>query len=159
MAFVAVVVAMTRKRVIASKGRLPWHIPQETRLYRSIVANGTVVMGRRTYLQMTKSWPGRRCVVVSSSGFKSPALDVCPDAEQAIDKARSYGDDVFVIGGATLYAATIGVVDRMYISYIKKDYDGDLFFPQFDEREWDVMDRRDYAEFEHVVYVRRRSKY
>ena len=151
---ISIVAAMTRKRVIARDGRLPWRIPEETALYRSITKDGTVIVGRRTFQGLSNAERGRHCVVLSRTLKEADGALVCRDVESAIKAALEIGDEVYIIGGASVYADAIKLADRMYISYIKKDYEGDIFFPEFGDKEWRVEKRTEYTEFEHVVYRR-----
>ena len=84
-------------------------------------------------------------------------IDVCKTIDEALEKARSYGKDIFIIGGSSIYKQTMPLADKMYISYVKKEYDGDVFFPEFDENAWNVENREDYPEFELVVYARKKN--
>ena len=151
---ISIVAAMTRKRVIARGGRLPWRIPKETTLYRSITKDGTVIVGRRTFYGLSNAERGRHCLVLSSTLKEADGALVCRDLGSAIKAALEIGDEIYVIGGASVYADAVKLADRMYISYIKKDYEGDLFFPEFSDKEWRVEKRTEYTEFEHVVYIR-----
>lgn len=145
---------MTDERVIGDRGRLPWKIPEEMRLFMKITAGATVIMGRKTF-DSVGILKGRKNIVISRALGKVDGADVCNGLMEGIEKARSYKREVFVIGGAEIFAEAIPIADKMYLSYIKKDYPGDAFFPEFDEAEWRVEERRDYREFEQVVYTRR----
>lgn len=151
---ISIVAAMTTNRVIARDGRLPWHIPEETELYRSITKDGTVIVGRRTFQGLSDAEMGRHCIVLSKTLERVDGARICKDLDSAIDAAIGMGDEIYIIGGASVYAEAIKRADRMYISYIKKDYEGDLFFPKFSNKEWRVEKRVEYTEFEHVVYRR-----
>ena len=151
---ISIVAAMTRKRVIARGGRLPWRIPKETTLYRSITKDGTVIVGRRTFYGLSNAERGRHCLVLSSTLKEADGALVCRDLGSAIKAALEIGDEMYIIGGASVYADAIKLAERMYISYIKKDYEGYLFFPEFSDKEWRVEKRTEYTEFEHVVYIR-----
>jgi dihydrofolate reductase len=149
---------MTWSRVIAKDGRIPWHIPEESRLYESIIARGTLIMGRKVFEEYGRPLPRRHNIIVSTTLAQVPGADVCRTFGKAVEKAREYKEDVFVIGGTRIYREALDIADCMRISYIREAYEGDTFFPQFDESEWDVAGRKEYPRFEHVVYVRRKKQ-
>lgn len=156
MARIAIVVAMASNRVIANGDRIPWDVKEDRELFRSLVKGKTAIMGHRTFDLMKPNLPGRRNIVVSSSEVVWPDVVSCRSVVDAIRIAQGYGDDIFVIGGASIYAQAIGLVDAMHISYIKGDYKGDKLFPIFDGSEWNVESRKEFRDFEYVVYSRKR---
>lgn len=156
--FVCIIAAMTRGRVLGYKGKLPWHIPEEIKLFRETTEGHTIIMGRKTYESYgSKPLPNRHNILVSRSIASAPGMDVCATIDDAIAKARSYGGDIFIIGGGEIFAQAVKVADRMYLSYVDGEYEGDTFFPEFDERQWLVESRVRYNGFERVVYVRRKE--
>ncbi|MGD0331043.1 MAG: dihydrofolate reductase [Nitrososphaeria archaeon] len=151
---ISLVAAMTRSKVIGNDDKLPWHIPKEMQRYKKLVAGGTVILGRKTFESM-KNIPGKHAILISRSIESVKGAEVCKSISEALKKARSYADaDVFIIGGASIFEHTIGIADRMYLSYIKKEYAGNKFFPSFDLSEWELESREDFPEFEYVVYSR-----
>lgn len=153
---IILVAAMTKDRVIGVDDSIPWHIPEEIRHYRSIVSAGTVVMGGGTYRLMKNSLPGKHNIAISKSLGITRGIDVCGSVEDALQKAGSYGDDVFVVGGQSIFEQTIGSADMMELSFIKKDYQGNKFFPQFNPNEWKVEREEDFPDFKFTVYSRKR---
>ncbi len=153
---ITIVAAMTKERVIGNGNGLPWHIPEEIRHYRAIIEGKIVIMGGKTYELMKKNLPGRNNIVISRALTSIDGIDLCTDINSALKKAASYGDDIFIIGGASVFEQTIGIADRMSLSEIKKSYEGDKFFPEFSKENWTVESREDFAEFEYVVYARKR---
>jgi len=81
-------------------------------------------------------------------------VEVCRDVESAREAAGAHGRDIFVIGGEAVYRAALPLADKLYVSYIKQDYPGDVFFPPYDESAWSVEQREDHDEYEWVVYRR-----
>lgn len=150
----SIIAAMTGERVIGREGRLPWNIPDEMELFNRITLAATVLMGRKTF-ESTGRLNGRRNVIVSRVLGAVDGANVCRSVSEGLGVAASYGLEVFIIGGAEIFSQTIGIADRMYLSYIKREYVGDTFFPEFDEREWKERSRSDYKEFEQRVYARK----
>ena len=152
---ISLVVAMTRGNVIGKEGKIPWDLPVERGLFGKLTRNKTVIVGRKTFESMGGALRGRHNIVLSRTEGKIEGVDVCRDFDCALSKAESYRDEVFVIGGSDVYAQAIKIADIIHVSYIKKDHDGDRFFPEFDLSEWSVDERRGFADFEHIVYSRR----
>ncbi|HLC64659.1 MAG TPA: dihydrofolate reductase [Candidatus Nanoarchaeia archaeon] len=153
-----IVAAMTRKRIIGKNNQLPWDIPEEMKHFRSLTKGGICIMGRRTFESIgSKPLPNRKLIVVSHSLGPVEGVDVCKTVEEAVKKAKSYDGPIFILGGAQIYEKTIPIADKMYISYIKKGYEGDTYFPEFDEDDWKVERREDHQDFEFVVYARKKG--
>ena len=152
---VIIIAAMTKRRVIGKNNTLPWNIPEELQHFRTATLNSTVIMGRKTYDSIGRLMPKRHNIIVSRSSLQIPGADVCASLNEAIKKAKAYNKTIFIIGGAQIFKEAIPIADKIYLSYIKKDYDGDTYFPEFDENKWIVEKKEDHQEFEFVVYVRK----
>lgn len=150
---ISIIAAMTRRRVIGNGGKLPWNIPEEMGLFAKITSGNTVIMGRKTF-DSIGILKGRRNIIITRGMERIEGADVCRSVDKALEKARSYGGETFIIGGGEIFAETIGLADRMYLSYIRRDYPGDTLFPKFGRDEWVVKERKEYKEFEQVIYAR-----
>lgn len=152
---ICIIAALTKDRVIGKGGKLPWHISEDLKNFKRLTSGNTVVMGRRTFESIGRPLPNRNNVVLSSSMPPTEGVDVCRTFEAAMQVAKSHGKDVFVIGGARVYRDALPFAEKMYLSWVKGDYEGDTYFPEFDESEWEVERREDRGEFELVVYGRK----
>lgn len=152
-----ILVAMTERRVIGREGRIPWHIPEELRLFRELTVGQTVVMGRRTFESIGRPLPDRRNIVLSSTLPPTPGIVVCSTLRKALAEGAAYGRKIFIIGGRQVYAEALPIADLLRISWIEGDYPGDVFFPPFDLGEWEEVHSQEYPEFRHVLYGRRRA--
>lgn len=152
---IIIIAAMTKNRVIGKDGKLPWDIPEELNMFRSLTKDSTVMMGRRTYDSIGHPLPKRNNIIVSRSVSAIEGVDVYNNIKDAVTKAKSYGKVIFIIGGSTIYKETIPIADKMFLSYIKKDYDGDTYFPEFNEDDWAIEKKEDHEEFEFVIYKRK----
>ena len=150
-----IIAAMTYDRVIGKDGKLPWKIPEDLKLFKEITLGNIVIMGRKTYESMGKPLRDRRNLVISRSMPKSEGIEVCGSLEEALEFAEESRGKAFVIGGATIYESALPIADRMYISYVKKHYEGDTFFPEFNHEEWNIQDIRRYDDFSLVDYIRK----
>ena len=149
------IAAMTKNRVIGSGNDLPWNIPDEMKHFRKATSGATVIMGQRTFESIGRPLPNRQNIVLSPHNLEINDVTVVGSIEQALTVAQAFEKEIFVIGGAYTYAQFLPLVDRLFISYIKQDYEGDVLFPAFDVSEWTVAERIDYPEFEFVLYERK----
>ncbi|MCY4732068.1 dihydrofolate reductase [Natronomonas gomsonensis] len=154
------VAAVADNGVIGRNGELPWpSIPADKRQYRNRIADWPVILGRRTFDSMRDDLPGRVQVVLSrsASDYGIESAHHASGVDDAIETVESLGDDrAYVIGGAGIYALFQPVVDRMILSRIPGDYDGDAYFPEWNTDEWTVVDRTPYDEFTLEEWVRER---
>ena len=151
-----VIGAMATNRVIGSGDGMPWDVPEEYGHFLRLVEGQTIIIGRRSYDIFGKGLTSAHNVVVSrSAGGGGGGTVVVPSIEDALRVAGSFGETVFSAGGASIYAQTIPLADTMYLSYIKGQYSGDAYFPEFSEQEWAVEKREDHPRFEFVVYRRK----
>ena len=142
MPLVSLVVAMARNRVIGSGNRLPWHLPEDLKRFRRLTMGAPVIMGRRTYESIGRALPGRRNMVVTRQ--RGLAWEGCTTAHSLDDALVLAADaaEAFVIGGAQLYHLALPRADRIYLTLIDADYDGDAHFPELDAASWRERERQ-----------------
>ncbi len=126
---VSLIAAMAENRVIGGGGAIPWHLPADLRHFREITMGHPVIMGRRTYASIGGPLPGRRNLVLSrSSGFRAEGVEVFASLEEAL-AACTGAEEVFVCGGGEVYREALPLSDRIYLTIIHREYDGDTRFP------------------------------
>lgn len=157
----ALIVAYTKNRVIGNKGKIPWRIKGEQRRFRELTTGNVVIMGRKSYEEIGHPLPNRFTVVVSNTAdFEAENCTTASSLEQALEKAKSLqpGKAVYISGGAGLYREAIALVEKMYITEIEAEIEGDTFFPEFDERLFtkEVEERVEgEIPFTYVTYTRK----
>ncbi len=151
---IAIIAALTRRNVIGKEGRLPWNIPDDLKNFKRLTDGKTVIMGRKTFDSIGKPLPNRHNIVVSRDLAPQDGIEVCRSFDEAIEAAEKHGTDIFIIGGSAMYQAALPITDRLYLSWVKKDYDGDAFFPRFDETEWSIIEEKDHPDFIFKAYRR-----
>lgn len=143
----ALIWAMAENRVIGRGNTLPWRLPGEMQYFRAITLGKPVIMGRKTFESLAKPLPGRTNIVVTrNASFDHPRVKVARDLDAAIEIARGQAlidgvDEIMVIGGAELYAAALPLADRLYMTLVHAEPEGDTFFPDFDEAAWQEQRR------------------
>ena len=139
----SLIVALDRNRMIGHEGNLPWHLPDDLKWFRRCTVGKPIVMGRRTWESIGRALPERPNIVISTrAGFEAPGATVVPSLEGALDVARDY-PEVMIIGGGVLFAATLNLADRLYLTVVHGEYPGDTFFPAFEIGEWREAFRED----------------
>ena len=125
-----IVAALNRKRVIGKKGKIPWRIPEDMKRFKELTTGHAVLMGRKTYESIGKTLPARRNVVVTSQNI--PDVEHYRSIREALI-ALAGEEKVFVIGGGEIYKQTIGRADRLVLTIVDNEEDGDTYFPNYFE--------------------------
>ncbi|MFH1790226.1 MAG: dihydrofolate reductase [bacterium] len=158
---IAIIAAIADNNCIGKNNKLPWHIPEDLKQFKKITANKTVLMGRKTFESILgylgHPLPNRTNIVLTRNAkYNVHDVEVCNNVKSAI--AKHQNEDIFVIGGATVYEQTINLADTLYITHIHKKIDGDAFFPLIKKNEWKEIKREDYDKFSFVKYSRIKSR-
>jgi dihydrofolate reductase len=147
MTRLALVVAVAQNGTIGRGGSLPWHLPDDLKRFKAITMGKPIVMGRRTFESIGRALPGRRNIVVTRSpGFRAEGVTVAHSLGEALAAAGSDPvageagegavDEIMVIGGAELYREALPLAQRIYLTRVHADVEGDVRFPALDPGEW-----------------------
>ena len=120
---------MSLNRVIGAGGKIPWHLTEDLKFFKRTTLGHIVLMGRTTYESLGKPLPGRENWVVTSTSL--PGVRVIRDLNEVVEPGG--GREIFLIGGAQLYAALLGRCSELFLSVVKRQVAGDTFFPPFEE--------------------------
>jgi dihydrofolate reductase len=130
------IVARARNGVIGRDGALPWRLPEDLAFFKRTTMGHPIVMGRRTWQSIGRPLPGRRSIVVSrQAGFVAEGAEVVPSLDEAL-RLCAGSREVFVIGGAQLYAAALPRAQRLIVTEIDADFEGDTHWPVPDPALW-----------------------
>ena len=155
---IILIAGMTKSRVIGKDNQLPWNISEDLQNFKKLTLEKTVLMGRKTFDSIGRPLPKRNNLVLSRSMPSQEGIIVCSSIEQSIEKAKQYNQDLFIIGGSTIYQQFLPYANKMYLSYIKQEYEGDTYFPEFNKEDWEIESTQDFQEFEFVVYRRKNDR-
>lgn len=135
---ISLIVAMDEQRGIGKAGKLPWRLSSDLKRFRELTMGHHLIVGRKTFESIGKPLEGRQMIVVTRDNTFNPSgCIVTHSIEAAFDVARERGEnEVFVIGGAEVYAQTLGFADRLYLTEVHADVDADTFFPEFSQDIW-----------------------
>jgi len=132
----SLIVAMANNRVIGINKQMPWHLSADLKKFKKITMGHPIIMGRKTFEAIGKPLPGRENIIISRDPlYQAADCTVFNSLETAV-KYYSHVDEVFVIGGATLYEATLAQADKLYITEIEQDFSGDTWFPEVQKNDW-----------------------
>ena len=135
----SLIVAVSRNGVIGRGNTLPWHLPADLKHFKAVTMGKPVIMGRKTWESIGRPLPGRKNIVVSRNrDFRAAGCEVVSSLDAAV-RACTDAAEVFVIGGAQLYADALPHADRLYLTRVDAEIDGDVTFPRFDPAAWKLV--------------------
>jgi dihydrofolate reductase len=152
---VSLIVAMSTNRIIGRDGDLPWRLPADLRHFKKTTMGHHLIIGRATWDEVGKPLPGRTMVVVTRNrDFSAEGVLVAHSVDEALSLVRD-DDEPFIGGGAEIYrrALDAGIPDRLYITRVHAEVEGDTVFPDFDPDDWLLADRVDHPADEKNRYA------
>lgn len=141
-------VAMTAKRVIGKGNDLPWHLPEDLKLFKQTTSGHPIVMGRKTFDSIGRPLPKRQNIVITrDESWSTEGVEVIY-APEDMDRLELMDSEVYIIGGAQIYEVFLPHLDELLVSQVYEDYEGDTYFPEFEGyfEGYDVLER--FADFE-----------
>ena len=136
---VSIIVAIAQNGTIGDKNSLLWHIKEDMRFFRTTTSGHPVIMGRKTFESLgSKPLPKRTNIVITRDDREFEGALTAHSLEEAIRMAGE-DEEIFVMGGAQIYREALSVVDRMYITVVERDYEGDTSFPEIDFSQWELV--------------------
>jgi dihydrofolate reductase len=141
------ITAIARNNVIGKNNALPWHLPADMRFFKNTTMGHPVIMGRKTYESFGKALHGRTNIVITrQKDYVLSDAIVVHLLTEAIEKAKeSASDEAFILGGAQIYQQSMPLLNRIYLTRIYADFDGDTFFPEINPDEWQLI-KEEYHE-------------
>jgi len=138
---VSIIAVVSDNDVIGRNNRLPWRQSTDLKRFKKLTTGHHLLMGRKTYESLEFPLPGRTIIVITHDrNFRADGVLTANSVERAIDLAR-LDDEIFIGGGAQIYEQTIHRADRMYLTRVHAEVEGDAFFPEFDDvMEWNLVD-------------------
>lgn len=136
---ISIIVAIAQNGIIGDKNSLLWHIKEDMRFFRTTTSGHAVIMGRKTFESLgSKPLPKRKNIVITRSDLTFEGALTAHSLDEAIAMAEG-DEETFIIGGAQIYRAALAVADRMYITRVEHDYQGDTSFPEVDYSQWRLV--------------------
>ena len=138
---ISIIVAMASNRAIGINNQLPWHLPADLKHFKSVTMSKPIIMGRKTYESIGRPLPGRTNIVITRNpDWSAEGVEVAGSVDDAIACA---GDvpEVMIIGGAEIYKLTLAHADRLYVTEVDLQVEGDAFFPEINSEDWQETER------------------
>lgn len=160
---ISLIAAVAKNGVIGRQNDLPWHLPDDFAFFKRKTSHHPIIMGRKSLEALGKPLPNRTNIIITrNQDFKAQGVTVVHTLNDALTQARTVNqNEIFVIGGAEIYAMALPVATTLYLTEIHKAYEGDAYFPAFDKSEWQEISRRPHpaderheAAFDFVEYER-----
>jgi len=132
----SIIVAMDENRVIGKANKIPWHFQKDLKYFKDVTSNHKVFMGRKTYESILDSLkmplPNRESIVLTRTKESLSGAKIIRDASAYFKKMQKSEEEIFVIGGARIYALALPYASKLYITFVEGSYEGDTYFPDID---------------------------
>lgn len=151
---ITLIAAMSENRVIGKSGDLPWRLPDDMKFFMRTTRGHHVIMGRKTWESMEGALKDRTNIVITrQKNYSAEGAIVVHTLDEALRQSPLDTEEVFIIGGEAIFAAALPVAQRMYLTHVHTDVDGDAYFPEFDEENWRVVNEEHHPADEKHSYV------
>lgn len=158
------IVAIANDNVIGKDNKLIWHLPEDLKRFKQITTGKNIIMGRKTFESLGRVLPNRKHIILCNDmkmDIDNENVEILDDISK-LDKYINSDEENFVIGGATIYKLLMPYVNKLYITKINQDFEGDVYFPEIKEAEWKEIskekglknDENPY-DYEYITYVRK----
>jgi len=158
---ISLIAALDKNRLIGSNNGMPWHLPADFKFFKEVTTGKPIIMGRKTFESIGRPLPNRKNIVISRNGYSAEGVISADSIEQAVQLAGDV-EEVMIIGGANLYQQMIDKAQRMYLTYVDAECEGDAWFPEFDSSQWNITneimfqsDEKNNYDFNIVTYERK----
>lgn len=160
----SIIVAKAKNNVIGKDNQLIWHLPEDLKRFKQLTIGHTIIMGRRTFESLGRILPNRKHVILCNDmemNIEDERVEILEDISM-LDKYINSDDENFIIGGATIYRLLMPYANKMYITEIDKEFDGDVSFPEVNMEEWNITekipglkDEKNPYDYSYVTYERK----
>ena len=160
----SIIVAVAKNNVIGKDNQLIWHIPEDLKRFKKLTTNHRIIMGRRTFESLGRILPNRKHVILCNDmemNIEDENVEILEDISMLKEYIESEEEN-FVIGGATIYKLLMPYANKLYITHIDQEFEGDVYFPEINENEWQVVEKekglkddKNPFDYEYVTYIRK----
>ena len=160
----SIIVAKAKNNVIGKDNKLIWHLPEDLKRFKKITTGHTIIMGRKTFESLGRVLPNRKHIVLCNDAQLN-IDDKNVEIINSVDKLEKYENsenENFVIGGASIYKLLLPKTNKLYITRINQEFEGDVYFPEINESEWKIVeqekgikDENNPYDYEYITYVRK----
>ena len=161
---ISIIVAVAKNNVIGKNNQLIWHLPEDLKRFKALTYGHTILMGKNTFVSLGRVLPNRKHIVLydkTDFNVEDENVEIVHSLDDFI-KYRDIDEEVFVIGGAMVYGQMIDYAEKLYITEIDEEFDGDVYFPKIDksiwkevEREKGIKNEKNNLDYDFVTYIRK----
>jgi len=149
---ISLVAAMAKNRVIGKDNGMPWHLPADLKHFKAVTLGKPIIMGRKTYESIGRPLPGRQNIVISRNpDYQASGCDTVTSIESAIDLVADV-EEVMIIGGGFLYSQVLPQANKLYLTFIDSEIDGDTQFPEYEHLSLTEIKRESFKADERNPY-------
>ncbi|PLR82747.1 MULTISPECIES: dihydrofolate reductase [Bacillus] len=160
---ISLIWAMDENRVIGRDNRLPWHLPEDLKFFKRVTMGHPVVMGRKTYESIGRLLPGRENIIITRNrDYQVTGATLFYSIADFAEYANGQEEEFFVIGGSEIFKEIFTAADRLYLTQIHAEFDGDTYFPDLDLNEWELVSKepglkneKNPYDYEFLIYHRK----
>jgi dihydrofolate reductase len=140
----SLLLAADENNVIGKDNRLPWHLPNDLKYFKNLTWGMPILMGRKTFESIGKPLPGRKNIVITrSQDWQKDGVEVVHSTEEAVAIAQESDiKEIFIIGGAEIFNSILPQANRVYLTRIHHQFEGDVFFPELNKNEWQLKNQK-----------------
>ena len=159
----SIIVAKAKNNVIGKDNKLIWHLSEDLKRFKKLTTGHTIIMGRKTFESLGRILPNRKHVILCNDkqlNIDDENVEIIDDIN-LLEKYEKSEEENYVIGGATIYKLLMPKAKKMYITQIDKDFEGDVFFPEIDLKEWNIQniekgpkDNENDFEYKYITYIK-----
>lgn len=163
----SIIVAVAKNNVIGKDNKLIWHLPEDLKRFKRITTGHTIIMGRKTFESLGRVLPNRKHIILCNDmemNINDENVEVLEDISMLKDYINSE-EEHFVIGGATIYKLLMPYANKLYLTLIHEEFEGDVYFPEIKKEEWKVVDRQKELkneenpfDYEYITFERKEQK-
>ncbi|MEI8052160.1 MAG: dihydrofolate reductase [Bacteroidota bacterium] len=157
---ISLIVAASTNNAIGKNNQLLWHLPNDLKFFKNTTWGGVVIMGRKTFESVNKPLPGRLNIVITSNkDWAAENVVTANSLEEALEKATAaHYKEIFIIGGGEIYRQSLAIANRIYLTRVHTQIDGDTFFPELNSGEWKLVSANECKSdeknaFDHTIEV------
>ena len=160
----SIIVAKASNNIIGKDNSLIWHLPEDLKRFKALTTGHTIIMGRRTFESLGRVLPNRKHVILCNDmkmEIEDENIEILEDISM-LDKYINSEEEHFIIGGATIYRLLMPYANKMYITEINQEFEGDVSFPEINQEEWNIVevqkglkDEKNPFDYNYVTYVKK----
>lgn len=155
----SIIAAIGKNRELGRNNDLIWHLKEDMKFFKEKTTNHKIIMGRKTLESLPKLLPNRHHIVLTSLAIDNSNIETYKSMKELLENTKDLNEEIFIIGGASIYKEFIDIADKMYLTEIDEECnDATVYFPYFDKKEWTreiISDiKEDNISYKHILYKR-----